>query len=202
MLTITEAAKQKIAELVGQSENPVKGLRIGAEAQSPFKVDYKLAFIGQDQDTSADQALNFDGFDVFMDPDSAALLEEATVDYVEQLMGSGFKIDRPMQLPDHLSGPVLDQVKAVLEDQINPMVANHGGHIALLDIKDDVVFVELQGGCQGCGMADVTLKQGIETAIKEAVPTIKEVLDVTDHANGENPYYKSANGENPYYKSE
>jgi Fe/S biogenesis protein NfuA len=135
--------------------------------------------------------INFDSFDVYTDPDSAGLLEDATVDYVEQLMGSGFKIDRPMQSPEHLSGPVVDQVKAVLEEQINPMVAGHGGHIALLDIKEDVVYVELQGGCQGCGMADVTLKQGIESAITEAVPAIKSVLDVTDHANGKNPYYKS-----------
>lgn len=191
MLTITPAAEQKIAELVSQSDKPVAGLRIGAQAQSPFKVDYKLAFVGQGQEDPADTVINFDGFDVYTDPDSAGLLEDATVDYVEQLMGSGFKIDRPMQLPDHLSGPVVDQVKAVLEEQINPMVAGHGGHIALLDIKEDVVYVELQGGCQGCGMADVTLKQGIESAITEAVPEIKSVLDVTDHANGKNPYYKS-----------
>ncbi len=191
MLTITPAAEQKIAELVSQSDKPVMGLRIGAQAQSPFKVDYKLAFISQGQEDPTDTVVNFDGFDVYMDADSVDLLEEATVDYVEQLMGSGFKIDRPMQLPDHLSGPVVDQVKAVLEDQINPMVAGHGGHIALLDIKEDVVYVELQGGCQGCGMADVTLKQGIESAIVAAVSQIKSVLDVTDHANGKNPYYKS-----------
>jgi len=191
MLTITPAAEQKIAELVSQSDKPVAGLRIGAQAQSPFKVDYKLAFVGQGQEDPADTVINFDSFNVYTDPDSAGLLEEATVDYVEQLMGSGFKIDRPMQLPEHLSGPVVDQVKAVLEEQINPMVADHGGHIALLDIKEDVVYVELQGGCQGCGMADVTLKQGIESAITEAVPAVKSVLDVTDHANGKNPYYKS-----------
>ena len=191
MLTITPAAEQKIAELVSQSDKPVAGLRIDAQAQSPFKVDYKLAFVGQGQEDPADTVINFDSFNVYTDPDSAGLLEEATVDYVEQLMGSGFKIDRPMQLPEHLSGPVVDQVKAVLEEQINPMVADHGGHIALLDIKEDVVYVELQGGCQGCGMADVTLKQGIESAITEAVPAVKSVLDVTDHANGKNPYYKS-----------
>ena len=71
-------------------------------------------------------------------------------------------------------------------------MANHGGHISLIDIKEDVVYVQLGGGCQGCGMADVTLKQGIETAIMEAVPEITAVYDVTDHANGENPYYQSS----------
>jgi len=191
MLTITPAAEQKIAELVSQSDKPVAGLRIDAQAQSPFKVDYKLDFVGQGQEDPADTVINFDSFNVYTDPDSAGLLGEATVDYVEQLMGSGFKIDRTMQLPEHLYGPVVDQVKAVLEEQINPMVADHGGHIALLDIKEDVVYVELQGGCQGCGMADVTLKQGIESTITEAVPAVKSVLDVTDHANGKNPYYKS-----------
>lgn len=71
------------------------------------------------------------------------------------------------------------------------MVAGHGGHIALLDVVDDTVYVELQGGCQGCGMADVTLKHGIESAIVEGVAEINRVLDVTDHANGDNPYYKT-----------
>lgn len=191
MLTITEAAEKKIASLVADSEKPVKGLRIGATAQSPFKVDYKLAFIGQDQDTSSDQTFNFDGFVVYLDANSAEVLDEATVDYVENLMGSGFKIDRPARLPDHLSGPVVDKVQSVLEEQINPMVAGHGGHIALLDVVDDTVYVELQGGCQGCGMADVTLKHGIESAIVEGVAEINRVLDVTDHANGDNPYYKT-----------
>ena len=80
-------------------------------------------------------------------------------------------------------------MQQVLDERINPSVASHGGHIALIDVKSDTAYIRLEGGCQGCGMADVTLKQGIEVEIKSAVPTILQVLDVTDHAGGTNPYY-------------
>ncbi len=96
---------------------------------------------------------------------------------------------------DALAKPGLDTpegiaVKEVLDNQINPTVASHGGHIALVDVQDDTVYIRLEGGCQGCGMADVTLKQGVEVQIKQAVPKIQKVLDVTDHNSGDNPYYQ------------
>ena len=81
-------------------------------------------------------------------------------------------------------------IRKLLDDNVNPSVAAHGGHIALVDVQDDTVYIRLEGGCQGCGMADVTLKQGIETEIKRVVPKIASVLDVTDHAGGTNPYYQ------------
>ena len=82
-----------------------------------------------------------------------------------------------------------DQIRILLETRINPAIAAHGGYITLIDIKDNTAFVEMAGGCQGCGMADATLKQGVEVEIKSAVPVIERVLDVTDHAGGANPYY-------------
>ena len=85
-------------------------------------------------------------------------------------------------------------IQAVLDERINPAVAGHGGHISLIDVKDDKAFIRLEGGCQGCGMADVTLKQGVEVEIKGAVPSISAVLDVTDHGGGSNPYYSPGKG--------
>jgi Fe-S cluster biogenesis protein NfuA len=85
-------------------------------------------------------------------------------------------------------------IRHLLDERINPQVANHGGHIALVDVKDDTVYIRLEGGCQGCGMADVTLKQGVATEIQALVPTINRVLDVTDHAGGTNPYYQPGKG--------
>ncbi|MEH6525859.1 MAG: NifU family protein [Sneathiella sp.] len=82
-----------------------------------------------------------------------------------------------------------NQIRVLLETRINPAIAAHGGYISLIDIQDQTAFVEMAGGCQGCGMADATLKQGVEVEIKSAVPTIERVLDVTDHAGGSNPYY-------------
>jgi Fe-S cluster biogenesis protein NfuA len=84
---------------------------------------------------------------------------------------------------------IREKVQQVLDTQINPGVAAHGGFIRLIDVKDNVVYIQMGGGCQGCGMADVTLKQGVEKAVRFAVPGVAEILDVTDHASGRNPYY-------------
>ena len=192
MITITDIAKAKILELMAKSESPIKGLRIGAKSVSPLKIDFRMAFIAADEDTSADTVVPFDGFDVYADEESAPNIGEAVVDYIDGLMGSGFKIERPRALSPELSGPVVDKIQQVLDEQINPAVAGHGGHVSLIDVKDKTVYVQLGGGCQGCGMADVTLKQGIEVMIKEAVPEIEEILDVTEHADGDNPYYQSS----------
>ena len=86
--------------------------------------------------------------------------------------------------------PEAEAIQKLLAEQINPAVAAHGGLISLVDVQDDTVYIRLEGGCQGCGMADVTLKQGIEEEIKRTVPQIATVLDVTDHAGGTNPYYQ------------
>lgn len=85
-------------------------------------------------------------------------------------------------------------VHRVIEERINPSVAAHGGHVSLVDVQNDTAYIRLEGGCQGCGMADVTLKQGIEVEIKRVVPAITTILDVTDHAGGNNPYYQPGKG--------
>ncbi|MGH7387102.1 MAG: NifU family protein, partial [Candidatus Methylomirabilales bacterium] len=90
--------------------------------------------------------------------------------------------------------PKAQAVQEAIDTQINPGVASHGGHVALLDVKDDIAYIALGGGCQGCGMADVTLKQGIEVLLKEAVPEIRQVIDTTDHAAGKNPFYQPSKG--------
>lgn len=89
-----------------------------------------------------------------------------------------------------LNTPEAAAIKELLDTQVNPAVASHGGHIALVDVQGDTVYLRLEGGCQGCGMANVTLKQGVEVQIKQTVPQIQKVLDVTDHDAGGNPYYQ------------
>jgi len=83
-----------------------------------------------------------------------------------------------------------EKVQKILDEMINPAVAGHGGFVDLLDVKENVVYLRLGGGCQGCGMVNVTLKQGIETTLKEEIPQIAGVIDQTDHAGGSNPYYQ------------
>lgn len=90
-----------------------------------------------------------------------------------------------------LPGPdeIKKKVQGVLDGEINPAVAAHGGWVELIDVRKNEVFIRMGGGCQGCGMADVTLKQGVEKSIRQAVPEIGAIMDTTDHASGRNPYY-------------
>ncbi len=81
------------------------------------------------------------------------------------------------------------KVQELIETTINPAVAGHGGFVELLDVRDNTVYLQMGGGCQGCGAADITLKAGIERLIKEEIPEVVEVLDATDHASGTDPYY-------------
>ena len=91
-----------------------------------------------------------------------------------------------------LEGPLADQIQTVLEQQVNPAIASHGGGAELVSVDGTIAYLKLMGGCQGCGMAQVTLRQGIERIIMEAIPEVSGVVDVTDHASGTDPYYESA----------
>ena len=87
---------------------------------------------------------------------------------------------------------IFDQVDALFRTQINPAVDQHGGRVDLIDVEDGVVVVRMMGGCQGCGMADVTLRQGIEAALKRSIPEVHGIRDITDHAAGANPYISAS----------
>lgn len=127
-------------------------------------------------------------------------LRGATIDWSDDLMRGGLFLVNPnhpspaiaSRPPADLSGPVAARVRQVLEEQINPAIAMHGGSAELVAVEDDAAYLRLGGGCVGCGMVSVTLNQGIEVAITEAVPEIRRVVDVTDHASGTNPYYEAA----------
>ncbi len=111
---------------------------------------------------------------------------------MDSLHGSGFQFRNPNIKPlgsEPLGGPMAERVQQVLERRINPGIATHGGAVSLVEIRDNVVYVSMSGGCQGCGMASVTLTQGIKQVLQEAVPEIVEIRDATDHAAGTNPYF-------------
>ena len=146
--------------------------------------------------------IEFRGFDdgvVLLDIQGPAVamlsgIENMLRHYVPEITAvQSFEEYERLQKPE-MNTPEALTIRDLLETQINPSVAEHGGHIALIDVSPDTVYIRLEGGCQGCGMADVTLKNGIETAIRQAVPAITSVLDVTDHAGGDNPYYAPGKG--------
>jgi Fe/S biogenesis protein NfuA len=190
MITITDVAKKKVAEVSDATGRSGDGLRVAVRNGGTFKVSYALDFVGKDQVTPGDVIVDVGAFKIHIDAASAPFLKDASIDYVDGLTESGFKVEAPNSGPAKPTGPVADAIQKVIEERINPAVASHGGWVALVGVQDNTAFVQLGGGCQGCGMVNVTLKQGIEVMIKEAVPHITQVLDTTDHAGGQNPYYQ------------
>jgi len=103
------------------------------------------------------------------------------------------KLEAPPAAAEPVDDDVLyDRVAQLFDEQVNPMVARHGGRVDLIDVQEAVVMLRLGGGCQGCGMADVTLRQGIEAMLHQAIPEVKGIVDITDHAAGANPYFAAA----------
>jgi Fe/S biogenesis protein NfuA len=192
MLTITDTAKQQIESIMEAQGRQGDGLRVGIVGRSSAGFRYTMNLVEEGQESPEDVVVDSGTFKVFIDPQSAAHLEGVTVDYIDNgLHGSGFKIDNPNPV---WTDPLALRVQALIDERINPGVGAHGGHVELLDIKDNTVFVRLGGGCQGCGMVDVTLRHGIEALIREEIPEIQQVIDTTDHASGSNPYYQPAKG--------
>lgn len=192
MITLTDKATEQLVELMEGMGDSVKGLRITARARSPLKIDYSLAFVSDTEEYPDDTMISLDKFDVYIEPESVTYVKGVTIDFVDHFGQGAFKFENAAYLNKKLDGPVESRIKQILDEMINPGVASHGGVVTLMDVKDNVVYVELGGGCQGCGMADVTLKQGIETIIKSKIPEITAVYDVTDHADGKNPYYQAS----------
>ena len=198
MLEITSAASEKIQASLGRAEPPRDHLRIEAKAGARG-FEYRLAAASGDEVGTDDLVLEQEGFRVVLDRQSASWLQGAKLDYRETLLESGFRFENPNPSPSptlpsgsrgDLTGSTADRVRRLLDTEINPAVAAHGGRVGLVGIEGAVVYLSFGGGCHGCGLVDVTLKQGIETRIKELVPEIERVVDTTDHAAGENPFYR------------
>ena len=189
MLTFTDNARAKVHDFIGQGFVDDAALRITVGG-SPLAPVYDLELIEYDERSENDRVFTAGGFKVLVDPHSAERLENATVDFIERNGASGFEVrTETSKEPVFASGSLSERVAKVIAEQVNPAIASHGGHIALLEVRDNIAYVEMSGGCQGCGMARVTLNQGVERMIQRAVPEIMGVKDVTDHESGANPYY-------------
>jgi Fe/S biogenesis protein NfuA len=197
LIQVTELARAKVLEMMRAEGQSGVALRFGVTGRGPGGFQYKLGFVSASERADDDRVVDAgEGLQVLIDAKSADLVKGTTIDFVDGPEGQGFRIDNPNPLwTDELS----QQVQKVFDDEINPQIASHGGWVSLLEVKEDVAYIQLGGGCQGCGMVDVTLKQGIEVVLKERVPRIREIVDTTDHAGGNNPYYRpSKGGRSPY----
>jgi len=186
-LSVTAAAAAKIQAAKASEGRDDIALRVTAR-EDGARFRYELKLVALDSKSPDDSVVHLEGIDLYLDRESAPRLQGATLDYVEDITGSGLKFDNPNQtaLARH---PLAKRVQEVLDDRVNPALAAHGGIVSLVDIQETRVVLSFGGGCQGCGMADVTMKQGVSAQLKQQIPEISEVVDATDHAAGETPYY-------------
>ncbi len=206
VLTITPDARATVLEVLAneaESDTLALWLEVSGEANGAYTYDMYFQALA---DASGGDVVQPDAeLPVVIPSTSAERLQGASLDFVTDASGEGgLVIVNPntppaptlaglASIPEiDLSDPFAQRVVSVLEQQVNPSIAAHGGRADLVAVEDSSVYLRLSGGCQGCGMAKATLSQGIEVILREAIPEIANVVDVTDHADGTNPYYEPA----------
>lgn len=195
-VVITKAAQHHFRRLIEKEEVEGMNLRLFVVNPGTAHADISITFCPPGEELSTDFKIPFNGYDciMFIEQGSKIALQGATIDFAEDAMGGMGQLSiKAPHLKGHVpeaSDSLKDRIQYVLDTEINPTLAGHGGAVNLVDILEDkIVIVHFQGGCHGCGMANVTLKQGIETTLKEKFPELLEIRDITDHNTGENPYY-------------
>jgi Fe/S biogenesis protein NfuA len=192
MIEISEAAQQYFKRLIEQQDEEGLGLRIAVNHPGTPNASCDLQFSPDGQRMQDDHVVAYDGFDMFVADASEPWLTDASIDFEENETGGQLTIKAPgIKGTAPSSGDSMEErVGWLLDTEINPSLASHGGHVVLVEITEKMeVVLQFGGGCQGCGMADVTLKQGIEQTLIQNIPEITAVLDSTDHQSGQNPYY-------------
>jgi Fe/S biogenesis protein NfuA len=203
VLTFSDLARQRVRAVLDQQKiHGDGGVRISIPGRGSGGWEHKMSLVQDGQGKPDDTVLDAGLFKVYIDPQTVPILHGARVEFLEQGSGGGFQIENPNPAWD---SPLAVGIQELIDTRVNPNVASHGGFVELIDVANDTVYLRLGGGCQGCGMVDVTLRQGIEVLIKQAYPQIREVVDTTDHAGGSNPYYQPAKGgepqDSPMYQS-
>jgi Fe/S biogenesis protein NfuA len=187
-ISATDAARTRIGQVRANRKQPAAGLRIAITGRENGAFVYDMQLVGPGEERQGDIVVDaVEGISIHIPLASAPYLDGITLD-ADLPMGA-VRVNNPNPL---WLDPIAERVQRLLDEEINPSVASHGGHIDLLDVADGVAFIHMGGGCQGCGMAEVTLGQGVRTAILDSFPEIHEVRDTTDHAQGANPYYQAA----------
>ena len=182
-LTITDSARKQINNEL-QSAEELKGIQVLVEPTSPLKANYRIELVKSPLESSIQ--FEVDGVKVFSEHKNASYLEGTIIEINEE---GELEARNPQLSISKLSGSLENQIQLTLDEQVNPMLAAHGGNVILEGIKDNAAYVRFGGGCQGCSMIDTTVKQGVEVMLKEAIPELVGVFDITDHSEGESPFF-------------
>ncbi|MDE3272629.1 Fe-S biogenesis protein NfuA [Pseudoalteromonas sp. G4] len=191
MITISEAAQSHFAKLLADQAEGTN-IRVFVVNPGTAQAECGVSYCPADAIEETDIKLPFNGFDAVVDEESAPFLEEADIDFVTDKMGSQLTLKAPNAKAKKLSddASLQERVQHMIETEINPQLANHGGQVNLVEITEDgIAVVQFGGGCNGCSMIDVTLKDGIETQMIAKFEEITGVRDITEHQSGEHSYY-------------
>lgn len=191
MIEMSESAQKYFRHLLETQGGDAVGIRIAAVHAGTPRADARLEFCERSDLRGDEWSQDFGGFELFVDAASVRFLQGAEVDYVTQQTGGQLTIRAPRIKGDSpgKDATLVERVQYLLDSEINPMLAEHKGQVSLQEVDaEGVVRLRFGGGCHGCGMVDVTLKQGIEKTLRERIPEITAVRDATDHSTGVAPY--------------
>jgi Fe/S biogenesis protein NfuA len=191
MIQISESAQAHFRRLIEREALPGLGVRLSAVHAGTPRADVRLEF-AEPRDLQGDEwAIDCEGFTLWVEAASVQYLDAAEIDYAQQATGGQLQIRAPKikgEAPSETAS-LVERVRWVVEHEVNPQLAQHRGHVSVQEVTGDgVVMLRFGGGCHGCGMADVTLKQGIEKTLLTRVPGVTAVRDATDHDSGAAPY--------------
>ena len=191
-ITITDAAHDYLADLLSKQSTPGIGIRVFITQPGTQYAETCIAYCKPGEQKAEDTPLALASFTAWIDAVSEPFLEDAVVDYATDRMGGQLTIKAPNAKVPMVNedSPITERINYYLQTEINPGLASHGGQVTLVDVVEEgIAVLRFGGGCQGCGQADYTLKEGIEKTLLERIPELKGVRDVTDHSNRENAYY-------------
>ncbi len=187
-IKFTEAAFAKLAEVIDNHPNPVAGLRLEIADRSGGQFRHLLSLVEEGAQLESDvEVETADGITLYVPAADGQYLDGLEIHFFDEDGNQGLEFRNPNPI---WSDPREFAIQELFDQHLNPQIGSHGGSVKLLGVQGRTAYVEFAGGCVGCGMATATLKQGVEASLKQHVPDIEEVTDVTDHASGTNPYYR------------
>ena len=192
MVTITESAQEYLQELLAKQNTEGIGIRMFVSNPGTSQAETCIAYCRPGEEQEGDETVEYSAFTAYFEGRSLPFLEDAKVDYSSDQMGGQLTIRAPNSKMPQVNddSPLEDKINYVLYNDINPGLAAHGGQVELLEITEDKhAVLKFGGGCQGCSAVDLTLKEGVEKTLKEKIPEIRGVRDITDHSDTSNAYY-------------
>lgn len=192
VIEITEPARKYLAELLAK-QNAETGIRVFISQPGTPMAETCIAYCKPGEEEETDVRFDYPGFTAWFEAGSLPFLEAALVDFAEDRLGGQLTIKAPNAKVPRVSddSPLAERINYVLHSEINPGLAAHGGMVTLVELLDnEIAVLQFGGGCQGCGMVDVTLRDGVESTLLAQLPELKGVRDATDHSYTENAYYR------------